>query len=64
MNLTSSNNKIKIDSANNILAIEEGNTTITATFDGVTDKIDINIQKNPVTELNLISDNLMSRLEM
>ena len=57
VNLTSSNNKIRIDSSNNILAIEEGNTTITANFDGVTDKIDIYIQKNPISELNLISDN-------
>ena len=55
--LISSNNKIKIDSSNNILAIQEGNTVITANFDGVTDKIDLHIKKNPVTELNLISDN-------
>ena len=58
VNLTSSNNKIKIDSSNNILAIEEGNTTITANFDGVADKIDINIQKNPISEFNIISDKL------
>ena len=55
--LTSNNNKISIDSSNNILAIEEGDATIMANFDGATDKIDINIQKNPVSELNLISDN-------
>ena len=55
--LTSNNNKISIDSSNNILAIEEGDATIKANFDGATDKIDINIQKNPVSELNLISDN-------
>ena len=55
--LISSNNKIKIDSSNNILAIQEGNTVITANFDGVTDKINLHIKKNPVTELNLISDN-------
>ena len=55
--LTSNNNKISIDSSNNILAIEEGDATIMADFDGATDKIDINIQKNPVSELNLISDN-------
>ena len=57
VNLTSSNDKIRIDSSNNILALEEGNTSITANFDGVTDKIDIYIQKNPISELNLISDN-------
>ena len=55
--LTSNNNKISIDSSNNILAIEEGDATIMANFDGATDKIDVNIQKNPVSELNLISDN-------
>ena len=57
VNLTSSNDKIRIDSSNNILALEEGNTSITANFDGVTNKIDIYIQKNPISELNLISDN-------
>ena len=57
VNLTSSNDKIRIDSSNNILALEEGNTSITANFDGVTDKIDIYIQKNPISVLNLISDN-------
>ena len=57
VNLTSSNDKIRIDSSNNILALEEGNTSITANFDRVTDKIDIYIQKNPISELNLISDN-------
>ncbi len=57
VNLTSSNDKIRIDTSNNILALEEGNTSITANFDGVTNKIDIYIQKNPISELNLISDN-------
>ncbi len=57
VNLRSTNDKIRIDSSNNILALEEGNTSITANFDGVTDKIDIYIQKNPISELNLISDN-------
>ena len=57
VNIISSNDKIRIDSSNNILALEEGNTSIKANFDGVTDKIDIYIQKNPISELNLISDN-------
>ena len=46
---------MKIDSSNNILAVQEGNSTITATFDGVSDKIELKIQKNPVNRLDLIS---------
>ena len=53
--ITSSNEKVKIDSSNNIFALQEGNSTITASFDGVSDKIDLKIQKNPVSILDLSS---------
>jgi len=55
VSLRSNNGKVKIDSSNNILAVQEGNTTIIATFDGITDKIELKIQKNPVEKLELIS---------
>ncbi len=55
VSLSSNNKKVKIDSSNNILAVQEGNSTITATFDGVSDKIELKIQKNPVNRLDLIS---------
>tara|TARA_B100000900_G_scaffold413886_1_gene438971 strand:+ start:9634 stop:11664 length:2031 start_codon:yes stop_codon:yes gene_type:complete len=56
VDLKSSNDRVKIDLSNNILAVEEGNSTITANFDGISEKIDIKIQKNPISKLNLISD--------
>ena len=56
VSIRSNNEKVKIDSSNNILAVQEGNSTITATFDGVSDKIELKIQKNPVNKLDLISD--------
>ena len=56
VSIRSNNEKVKIDSSNNILAIQEGNSTITATFDGVSDKIELKVKKNPVNRLDLISD--------
>ena len=55
VSLRSNNGKVKIDSSNNILAVQEGNSTITATFDGITDKIELKIKKNPIEKLELIS---------
>ena len=57
VDIKSNNERVKIDLSNNILAVEEGNSTITASFDGISDKIDLKIQKNPISKLNLISDN-------
>ena len=57
VDIESNNERVKIDLSNNILAVEEGNLTITASFDGISDKIDLKIQKNPISKLNLISDN-------
>ena len=57
VDIKSNNERVKIDLSNNILAVEEGNSTITASFDGISDKIDLKIQKNPILKLNLISDN-------
>ena len=57
VDLKSNNDRVKIDLSNNILAVKEGNSTITANFDGIIDKIDIKIQKNPISELNIIADN-------
>ena len=45
MSLTSSNNKIEIDESNNILATEEGSSSIIALFDGVKGEIDIKVKK-------------------
>ncbi len=56
VSLKASNDKIKIDGSNNILAIEEGATTLFVSFDGVTAKIELNIKKNPVSKLDLTSD--------
>ena len=50
------NNKIEIDDANNILALEEGVSTIQANVDGIKGKIDVKIEKNPVVKLKLISE--------
>ncbi|MGB1131815.1 MAG: LVIVD repeat-containing protein [Flavobacteriaceae bacterium] len=55
MSLTSSNNKIEIDESNNILATEEGSSSIIALFDGVKGEIDIKVKKNPVSRLVLKS---------
>ena len=55
MLLTSSNNKIEIDESNNILALEEGSSSIIALFDGVKGEIDIKVEKNPVARLVLKS---------
>ena len=57
VDIKSNNERVKIDLSNNILAVEEGNSTITASFDGISDKIDLKIQKNPISKLDLISDN-------
>ena len=55
MSLTSGNNKIEIDESNNILATEEGSSSIIALFDGVKGEIDIKVKKNPVSRLVLKS---------
>ncbi len=55
MSLTSSNDKIEIDESNNILATEEGSSSIIALFDGVKGEIDIKVKKNPVSRLVLKS---------
>ena len=47
VDIKSNNERVKIDLSNNILAVEEGNSTITASFDGISDKIDLKIQKIP-----------------
>ena len=59
--LSSSNKKVKIDESNNILAAEEGKTSIVVFFDGVSAKIDLEIKKNPVAKLDLISDAFNAR---
>ena len=55
MSLKSSNSKIEIDESNNILALEEGSSSIIALFDGVKGEIDIKVKKNPVSRLVLKS---------
>jgi hypothetical protein len=61
VSLNSSNDKIKIDESNNILALEEGDSSIVVLFGGVSAKIDIEIKKNPVAKLDLISDAFNAR---
>lgn len=56
VSLKASNDKIKIDGSNNILALEEGTTTLIASFDGITAKMELNIKKNPVSKVDLTSD--------
>ena len=61
VSLTSSNDKIQIDKSNNILALEEGSSSVVATFDGISGMIDLKIKKNPVAKLILKSDADKSR---
>tara|TARA_S200000501_G_scaffold377840_1_gene437738 strand:- start:348 stop:2384 length:2037 start_codon:yes stop_codon:yes gene_type:complete len=56
VSLKASNDNIKIDGSNNILAFKEGATTLFVSFDGVTAKIELKIKKNPVSKLYLTSD--------
>ena len=51
--INSSNNKLNIDDSNNVLALESGSATITVVFDGIKSSRTINIEKNPVANINL-----------
>ena len=53
--LSALNDKIEIDSSNNILALDEGISTIIADFDGVRGKIDVRVLKNPTARIKLTS---------
>ena len=53
--LSALNDKIEIDSSNNILALDEGISTIIADFDGVQGKIDVRVLKNPTARIKLTS---------
>ena len=54
--LNSTNDILSIDPINNIKAIKEGKTTLEATFDGITGRINIEVFDNPVTSIELKSN--------
>ena len=53
--LSALNDKIEIDNSNNILALNEGISTIVADFDGIQGRIDVKVLKNPTARIKLIS---------
>ena len=59
--LKASNDILHIDDVNNIKAISSGATTLEATFEGVTGKINIQVLKNPVVNIEITSNSDQSR---
>ena len=55
--LNSSDGILEIDPINNIKAIKAGNTTLEATFEGITGRLNIEVIKNPVLSIKLTSNN-------
>ncbi len=55
--LNALNERINIDSSNNILAVNDGFSSIEADIDGIKGKIDVRILKNPTSKIELVSDN-------
>jgi len=55
--LNALNDRINIDNSNNILAVNDGISTIEADIDGIKGKIDVKILKNPTSKIELLSDN-------
>ena len=53
--LKSSNNIVEIDNLNNIKAIRTGKTTIEASFDGISNSINVEISKNLVSRVEIVS---------
>ena len=54
--LKSSNNILSIDPINNIKAIEEGSTTLEASFEGISGILEIDVIENPVAKIDLTSN--------
>ena len=59
--LKSSNNVLEIDPGNNIKAIKEGSTSLEASFDGITGKINMEVLKNPIERIVLNSNSNEAR---
>ena len=53
--LKSSSDILEIDNVNNIKAVSDGNTTLEATFEGITGSINIEVLKNPVEKITITS---------
>ena len=49
------------DNVNNIKAISDGNTTLEATFEGITGSINIEVLKNPVEKIKITSSSDQAR---
>jgi len=54
--LNSTNDILEIDPINNVKAIKEGKTTLEATYDGITGRINVEVFDNPVTSIKLKSN--------
>ena len=54
--LTSSNDILSIDPINNVKALKAGKTTLEATFEGITGRINIEVIENPVVSIDLVSN--------
>ena len=59
--LKSSSDILEIDNVNNIKAISDGNTTLEATFEGITGSINIEVLKNPVEKIKITSSSDQAR---
>ena len=53
--INSTNDILEIDPINNVKAIKEGKTTLEATYDGITGRINVEVFDNPVTSIKLKS---------
>ena len=59
--LKSSNDILTIDDVNNVKAIASGSTTLEASFEGITGKINVEVLKNPVVNIEVESISDQSR---
>ncbi|MEC7877926.1 MAG: hypothetical protein VX499_03075 [Bacteroidota bacterium] len=59
--LKSSNDILTIDDVNNVKAIASGSTTLEASFEGITGKINVEVLKNPVVNIEVESSSDQSR---
>ena len=59
--LKSSNDIVTIDDVNNVKAIASGSTTLEASFEGITGKINVEVLKNPVVNIEVESSSDQSR---
>ena len=55
--INATNDRINIDNSNNILAVNDGFSSIEADIDGIKGRIDVKILKNPTSKIELVSDN-------